>query len=58
MLHQRARPDEGFSSTVKAIEKYHFRPTYAGANVRHPSCSYWALQSLRENYQIQSRRDG
>jgi hypothetical protein len=25
---------------LKAIEKYHFRPTYALANVGHPSSSY------------------
>jgi hypothetical protein len=27
----------------KAIETNHFRPTYAEANVGHPSCSYWVL---------------
>jgi hypothetical protein len=28
---------------LKAIEMYHFRPTYAGANVGHPSSSYEVL---------------
>ena len=37
-----AKPTIAFSpiiaaSRVKAFEKYHFRPTYAGANVGHPS---------------------
>jgi hypothetical protein len=29
--------------TAKAIETYHFRPTYAEANVGHPSSSSWVL---------------
>jgi hypothetical protein len=31
----------------KAIEKYHLRPTYAEANVGHPSSSYWVLLEQR-----------
>jgi hypothetical protein len=31
----------------KAFETYHFRPTYAGANVGHPSYSSWDVLGNR-----------
>ena len=32
---------------LKAIEKYHFRPRYALANLGHPSSPYWFFYAIR-----------
>ncbi len=39
------------TSLVKAFETYHFRPTYAEANVGHPSCSIGV--PLPDNFNLQ-----